>query len=111
MGACVVAVLSEISAFGILIYFLKRKGYALRITDFLVKPILAGLLMAAILLPARQLPLLPALPVAAVAGIVYLGALFVLRTFSNEELHLMGDGLGFVSFYFRRSPHQLEKQG
>jgi len=26
-------------------------------------------------------------------------------------LHLMRDGLGFVGFYFRRSPHQLEKQG
>jgi len=80
-------------------------------TDFLVKPLLAGLLMAAILLPARQLTLLPALPVAAVAGIVYLGALFLLGTFSNQELHLMRDGLGFVGFYFRRSPHQLEKQG
>jgi hypothetical protein len=76
-----------------------------------VKPILAGLLMAAMLLPARQLTLLPALPVAAVAGVVYLGALFLLGTFSNEELHLMRDGLGFVSFYFRRSPHQVENQG
>jgi O-antigen/teichoic acid export membrane protein len=111
IGACVVAVFSEIGAFAILTYFLKRKGYALRMTDFLVKPILAGLLMAAVLLPARQLTLLPALPVAAVAGILYLGALFLLGTFSNEELHLMRDGLGFVGFYFRRSPHQLEKQG
>jgi len=111
IGACVVAVFSEIGAFAILTYFLKRKGYALQMTDFLVKPILAGLLMAAILLPARQLTLLPALPVAAVAGIVYLGALFLLGTFSSEELHLMRDGLGFVGFYFRRSPHQLEKQG
>ncbi len=111
IGACVVAVFSEIGAFAILIYFLKRKGYVLHITDFLVKPILAGLLMAAMLLPVRQLTLLPALSVAAVAGIVYLGALFLLGTFSNEELHLMRDGLGFVSFYFRRSPHQLEKQG
>jgi len=95
IGACVVAVFSEIGAFAILIYFLKRKGYVLHITDFLVKPILAGLLMAAMLLPVRQLTLLPALSVAAVAGIVYLGALFLLGTFSNEELHLMRDGLGF----------------
>jgi O-antigen/teichoic acid export membrane protein len=111
IGACVVGVFSELGAFAILTYFLRRKGYALQMTDFLVKPILAGLLMAAILLPGRQLTLLPALPVAAVAGIVYLGALFLLRTFSSEELHLMRDGLGFVSFYFRRSPHQLEKRG
>ena len=111
MGACVVAVFSELGAFAILIYFLKRKGYTLQVTDFLVKPILAGLLMAAILLPARQLTLLPALPVAAVASIVYLGALFLLGTFSKEESHLIRDGLGFLSFYFRRSPHQLEKQG
>jgi O-antigen/teichoic acid export membrane protein len=111
IGACIVAVFSEIAAFAILTYFLKRKGYALHIIDFLVKPILAGLLMAAMLLPARQLTLLPALPVGAVAGIVYLGALFLLGTFSNQELHLMRDGLGFIGFYFRRSPHQLEKQG
>jgi hypothetical protein len=111
MGACVVAVFSEIGAFAILTYFLKRKGHPLRMTDFLVKPILAGLLMAAMLLPARQLTLLPALSVATVAGIVYLCALFLLGTFSNQELRLMRDGLGFISFYFRRSSHQLEKQG
>ena len=111
MGACLVAVFSEVGAFAILIYFLKRKGYALQMTDFLVKPILAGLLMAAFLIPAQQLTLIPALSVALVAGIVYLGALFVLGTFSKQELDLMRDGLGFVGFYFRRSPHQLEKQG
>jgi len=110
IGACIVAVFSEIAAFAILTYLLKRKGYALHIIDFLVKPILAGLLMAATLLPARQLTLLPALPVAAVAAIVYFAVLFLLGTFSNQELHLMRDGLGFISFYFRRSPHQLEKQ-
>jgi O-antigen/teichoic acid export membrane protein len=111
MGACVVAVFSEIGAFAILTYFLKRKGHPLRMADFLVKPILAGLLMAAMLLPARQLTLLPALSVAAVAGIVYLAALFLLGTFSNQELRLMRDGLGFIGVYFRRSPHQVEKQG
>jgi O-antigen/teichoic acid export membrane protein len=111
IGACVVAVFSEIGAFAILTYFLKRKGYALHVTDFLVKPILAGLLMAAMLLPAQRLTPLPALTVAAVAGVVYIGALFLLGTFSSEELHLMRDGLGFLRFYFRRSPHQLEKQG
>ena len=111
IGACVVAVFSEVGAFAILIYFLKRKGYALQMTDFLVKPILAGLLMAAFLIPAQQLTLIPALPVALLAGIVYLGALFLLGTFSKQELDLMRDGLGFVGVYFRRSPHQLEKQG
>jgi len=111
MGACLVAVFSEVGAFAILIYFLKRRGYALQMTDFLVKPILAGLLMAAFLIPAQQLTLIPALPVALAAGIVYLGALFVLGTFSKQELDLMRDGLGFVGVYFRRSPHQLEKQG
>jgi len=34
IGACVVAVFSEIGAFAILIYFLKRKGYVLHITEF-----------------------------------------------------------------------------
>jgi O-antigen/teichoic acid export membrane protein len=110
IGGCVVAVFSEIGAFAILTYFLKRKGYALRMTDFLVKPVLAGLLMAVVLFPARQLTFLPALPVAALAGIVYLGALFLLRTFSHEELHLVRDGLGFVSVYFRRSPRKFEEQ-
>ena len=105
-----VAVFSEIAAFAILAYFLTRKGYPLRMADFLVKPVLAGLFMAAILFPARQLPLLPALPVAAAAGIAYLGALFLLRTFSKDELHLMREGLGFVSVYFRRSSRQLEGQ-
>ena len=110
IGGCVVAVFSEIAAFAILAYFLKRKGHPLRMADFLVKPVLAGLFMAAILFPARQLPLLLALPVAAAAGIAYLGALFLLRTFSKDELHLMREGLGFVSVYFRRSSRQLEGQ-
>jgi O-antigen/teichoic acid export membrane protein len=110
IGGCMVAVFSEIGAFAILTYFLKRKGHPLRMADFLVKPVLAGLLMAAILFPTRQLPLLEALPVAAAAGIAYLGALFLLRTFSNDELHIMREGLGFVSVYFRKSPRQLEGQ-
>jgi O-antigen/teichoic acid export membrane protein len=110
IGGCVVAVFSEIGAFAILAYFLKRKSHALRMVDFLVKPVLAGLVMAAILFPARQLTLFPALPVAAAAGIAYLGALFLLRTFSNDELHLMRKGLGFLSLYFRKSPRQLEEQ-
>lgn len=110
IGGCIVAVFSEIAAFAILAYFLKRKGHPLRMADFLVKPVLAGLFMAAILFPARQLPLLEALPVAVAAGIVYLGSLFLLRTFSNDELRLMREGLGFVSVYFRTSPPKLEGQ-
>jgi O-antigen/teichoic acid export membrane protein len=109
IGGCMVAVFSEIAAFAILAYFLKRKGHPLWMADFLVKPVLAGLFMAAILFPARQLPLLQALPVAAAAGIAYLGALFLLRTFSNDELRLMREGLGFVSVYFRTS-RKLEGQ-
>jgi peptidoglycan biosynthesis protein MviN/MurJ (putative lipid II flippase) len=108
IGGCMVAVVSEIIAFAMLAYFLDRKGHPLRITDFLVKPVLAGLVMAAVLFPARHLPLLQALPVAAAAGVAYLGALFLLRTFSNDELRLMREGLGFVGVYFRRSPRQLE---
>jgi O-antigen/teichoic acid export membrane protein len=110
IGGCVVAVFSEIAAFAILAYFLKRKGHPLWIANFLVKPILAGLFMAAILFPARQLPLFQALPVAAAAGVAYLAALFLLRTFSSDELRLMREGLGFVSVYFRRSPRELEGQ-
>ena len=110
IGGCVVAVVSEIAAFAILAYFLKRKGHPLWMANFLVKPILAGLFMAAILFPARQLPLFQALPVAAAAGIAYLAALFLLRTFSSDELRLMREGLGFVSVYFRRSPRELEGQ-
>ncbi len=110
IGGCMVAVFSEIVAFAILAYFLKRKGHPLRLADFLVKPALAGLFMAAILFPARQLPLLEALPVAVAGGIVYLGALFLLRTFSNDELRLMREGLGFVGVYFRTSSRKLEGQ-
>jgi O-antigen/teichoic acid export membrane protein len=90
IGGCIVAVFSEIGAFVILAYFLKRKGYALRMADFLVKPALAGLLMAAILFPARQLPFIQALPVAAAAGFAYVGALFLLRTFSSDEFTSVG---------------------
>lgn len=111
IGGCVVAVFSEVGALAMLTYFLTRKGYPLRLADFLVKPLLAGLVMAAILFPARQLTLLPALPVLTVAGVAYLGALFLLRTFSNDELRLMREGLSFVGLYFRKSPHQLEGQG
>jgi len=50
------------------------------------------------------------MPAAAATGIGYLGALFLLRTFSSDELRLMREGLGFVSVYFCRSPRQLEEQ-
>ncbi|HXY02688.1 MAG TPA: flippase [Terriglobales bacterium] len=111
VGGSVVAVFSEIGAFALLAYFLERKGYPLRLADFLVKPLLAGLVMAAILLPAKQLGLLPALPVFTAAGIAYLGVLFLLRTFSDDEVRLMREGLSFLSLYLRKSPRQLEGQG
>jgi O-antigen/teichoic acid export membrane protein len=101
IGGCIVAVFSEVAAFAILAYFLKRKGHPLWMSDVLVKPVLAGLFMGAILFPARQLPLLPALPVAAAAAVAYLGFLLLLRTFSTDELRLMREGFGFISVYFR----------
>ena len=102
VGASAVAAFNEIGAFGILIYILSRKGYPLRIADFLFKPAAAGFLMAAILYPARQLGLLLALPVVVAASFVYLGALFLLGTFANEELRLMRDGLSFLNVYLHR---------
>ncbi len=110
IGGSMVAVFSEITAFALLTFFLKRKGYPLHMANFLIKPTVAGLLMAAILFPARQLPLLEAFPVAVVGGIVYFVALFLLRTFSSDELRLMREGLGFVSVYFRASSRKLEGQ-
>lgn len=102
VGGSAVTALSEIGAFAILAYALGRKGHPLRIANFLIKPVLAGLVMAAIFYPARHLSLLPALPVAAVGLIAYLAALFLFRTFSTEELHVMRDGFGFVGVYLRK---------
>lgn len=102
IGGAAVAAFSEIGALALLVYVLARKGHPLRIADFLVKPLLSGLLMAAILYPARELKLLPALPVAAAACMVYFAALFLMRTFAPQELHLMRDGLGFIGVYVRK---------
>src|SRR5439155_17681687 len=93
VGGCVVAVFSEIAAFAILAYFLKRKGHPLWMANFLVKPILAGLFMAAILFPARQLPLFQALPLAGGLGSACLGAVFLLRSVRSGELRLLREGL------------------
>ena len=82
-------------------------------TDFLVKPILAGLFMAAILSRLGSFRSSQALPVAAAAGVAYLAALFLLRTFSKDELRLMREE-GLSVFVMRlapsRSPRQLEGQ-
>ncbi len=108
IGGSAVAAFSEITAFALLAWILARRGYPLRVADFLVKPIVAGLLMAAILYPAQQLTLLPALPFAVGSAFVYLGALFVFHVFSDEELQLMRDGLSFFNVYLRRFRSQRE---
>lgn len=76
---------------------LGRFGFHARFGEVFWRLLLGSIAMSLVLFMARQTSLVWQMCVAVVALIVYLAVLFVLRTFSTEELQHAREGLGFVS--------------
>ena len=83
VGACVALLVADILKFWLSYHFIKGFVGRLPLMGVFVKPLSAGLVMAAILVLGRGLGLLPVLALG-IAG--YVCALFITKTFTSWEV-------------------------
>ena len=97
VGPAIAFVSAEILTVGIWIFQLHKLGYPSHIVSILWRPIAAGALMAGILYLVLDSSLVWQLGGAALSVATYGVVLFLLRTFSSEEIHHAREGIGFIS--------------
>jgi O-antigen/teichoic acid export membrane protein len=88
---------AELLTVGMWIFQLHKLGYPAHIVQLLWRPVAAGAAMISILYLFLDSPILWQAAGALLAVIVYGAVLWVLRTFSSEELHQAREGIAFVS--------------
>jgi hypothetical protein len=79
------------------IYQLHKLGYPAHLASTLWRPLIAGAAMGLILYEFISSPMILQIEGAILAPLVYLLVLFLLRTFSQEEIHHAREGIAFVS--------------
>ena len=75
----------------------KLRSSPAHIINILWRPIVAGAVMALLLVLCLNAPLIWQLGGAVLSIITYGAVLFALRTFSKEEIHQAREGIAFVS--------------
>jgi O-antigen/teichoic acid export membrane protein len=76
---------------------LRRLGYPAGLFNLIWRPIVAAGCMCIVLYLTDSSNMFVRGGMAAIAFVVYVSALFVLRTFSSEELHHAREGIAFIS--------------
>ncbi|HUB67757.1 MAG TPA: oligosaccharide flippase family protein [Candidatus Methylacidiphilales bacterium] len=100
LGECVVIAAIEIVLFMILAGHLSRMDIPVGLKNNLAKPILASSAMGLVLFIAGNSGVIWTIFVAVLGGVLYLGVLAVLRTFTREELALAREASGFLKTYW-----------
>jgi O-antigen/teichoic acid export membrane protein len=88
---------------------LARLGYPARLFDLAWRPMVAGGCMCAVLFFTHSSNLFVRGGVGAFALVVYVLALFALRTFSSEELQHAREGIGFISPFIESWNNKLRR--
>jgi O-antigen/teichoic acid export membrane protein len=110
IGPAIAFLCAETVIVGIWIVQLARLGYPARIFEIIWRPCVAGGCMCMVLFSAQGSHLFIRIAMAALAVIVYAAALYVLRTFSSEELHHAREGIGFVSPFIESWTKKLRRE-
>jgi O-antigen/teichoic acid export membrane protein len=97
VGPAIAFVCAETLIVGIWIFQLSQLGYHARFGNLVWRPIAAGAAMALVLYAVRESSLIWQFGGAALSLVVYGLGLFVLRTFSSEEIRQAREGIAFVS--------------
>ena len=97
VGPAVAFVIAETLTVGIWIFQLNKLGYPAHIVQLLWRPIVAGAVMTVILYLLLDSPLIWQIGGAALSVVAYGIVLWLLRTFSSEEIHQAREGIGFIS--------------
>ncbi len=96
LGPCIAFLVTEFLIVGVWIVQLGRLGLPLSIMDAVGRPLLAGAVMAVLLVLMKPLALGWQMAGSAMAGGVYLGVLLLLKTFAAEEITTAREGLAFA---------------
>jgi O-antigen/teichoic acid export membrane protein len=95
-GPCIAFLVSEAITVAIWIYGLWCRGIGVNIAKILWRPLLASLCMGAVLFLFRNRSWLFLAPGVLASAFIYGAALFELGAFSDADLRLIREGLGFV---------------
>lgn len=109
VGPAIAFTCAETLIVGMWIVQLARLGYPAKLGEVFVRPLLAGVCMAAVLYVAKDAAILWQLGAALLSGIVYLVALFALRTFSSEEVQQAREGMSFLSPFIESWSKKLKR--
>ena len=90
IAACYITVLTELTCFMLWFHILNIHGYKINVPKILYKPIIASMVMglSIILLHTNMFIVI------VIATIIYFGALYLLKTFSDEDISLIKRVLG-----------------
>ena len=97
VGPAIAFVCAEVVTVGMWIYQVQKLGYPAHLVNMLWRPILAGAVMALVLVSFLDSPLIWQLVGAVLSILSYGAVLFAVRTFSREEIHQAREGIAFVS--------------
>lgn len=97
IGASVATLISEFILFIVGLYLLQREGCRIPIVKLLWKPAVGSFIMGLFLYQFNMTSIPWLLIEVAIGSIIYLAAIFILKTFSNEELSLIKESFGIRS--------------
>ena len=97
VGPSIAFVCAETVVVGIWIFQISKIGYPVNLGSLMWRPLSAGAAMAMVLYAVRESPVVWQISGAILSLVVYGLGLFLLRTFSNEEIRLAREGITFVS--------------
>ena len=97
VGPSIAFVCSETLIVGLWIFQLNSLGYPAKFFNLAWRPLLAGAAMGLILYEFSSSPIILQIEGAILSLLVYLLGLFLLKTFSDEEIHHAREGIAFVS--------------
>ena len=97
VGPSIAFVCAETVVVGIWIFQISKIGYPVNLGSLMWRPLSAGAAMAMVLYAVRESPVVWQISGAILSLVVYGLGLFLLRTFSSEEIRLAREGITFVS--------------
>lgn len=86
IGAAFATVTTQVINFGLLYYFTTKNGYPLNLIQLSYKPIASGILMGALIIQIRFLPIIYIIPISA---LFYFAILLSIGGFGKEEANLI----------------------
>jgi len=89
-GSAVATIIAEFVIFAGEAYYLYRHSIKLPVLKLAIKPIIASVL---IYVAFKYLGAIPLVPLVLLTGIIYLGVIFVLKTFDRDEVGVIVEGI------------------